>query len=192
MSGAARGGDQPKGLEALLREVQRIGPGPLLVRGALFFAGLVAEAVAWPVEVTFNSTGLLFVLAAAVPMTAPRTRLVTAFLLTGVLGWLVSTTAYGESLAYWRLVIVAAALYGVHTLAALAAVLPMDAIVSMDVLANWLLRAGVVVGLTVIVALFTLVVPAYLGGHRYLVASILGLAAMIGLAWYLAALVRQR
>jgi len=48
------------------------------------------------------------------------------------------------------------------------------------------------VGLTVIVALFTLVVPAYLGGHRYLVASIFGLAAMIGLAGYLAALVRQR
>jgi hypothetical protein len=183
---------QPGRLEELVREVRRIGPGPLLVRGALFFAGLVAEAVAWPVEVTFNSTGLLLVLAAALPMTLPRTRMVTAFLLSVVLGWLVATTAYGESVAYWRLVILAAGLYGVHTLAALAAVLPMDAVVSADVLAQWLLRAGVVAGLTVIVALFTLVVPAYVGGHRYLVASLLGLAAMVGLAGYLAALVRQR
>lgn len=185
-------GQQPGKLEELVRQVQRMGPGPMLVRGGVFLAALVAQAVAWPVEVVFASSGLIFVLAAMIPMVAPRTRLVTAFLLSVVVGWLVATTAYGESLAYWRLVIVAAGLYGVHTLAALAAVLPMDAIVSMEVLANWLLRAGMVVGLTVIVALFTLVVPAYLGGHRYLVASILGLAAMIGLAGYLAALVRQR
>lgn len=169
-----------------------MGPAPLLVRGALFLAGLVAQAVAWPVEVTFASSGLLLVLAAAIQMVAPRTRLVSGFLLSVVLGWLVATTAYGEPVAYWRLVILAAALYGVHTLAALAAVLPIDAIVSVDVLAQWLLRAAVVVGLTVIVALFTLVVPAYLGGHRYLVASLFGLLAMIGLAGYLAALVRQR
>ena len=193
MSATGRGGGQQPGrLESLARQVQRFGPGPMLVRGALFFAALVAEVVAWPVEVTFASSGLILLLAAVIPMLAPRTRLVSAFLLTVVIGWLVATSAYGESVAYWRLVVVAAGMYGVHTLAALAAVLPMDTIVAMDVLANWLLRAGVVVGLTVIVALFTLVVPAYLGGHRYLVASIFGLAAMIGLAGYLAALVRQR
>jgi hypothetical protein len=192
MSGPSDSEPQPGTVAALVRQAQRMAPGPMLVRGALFLAGVVAQAVAWPVAVTFNSTGLLLLLAAAVPMLAPRTRLVSAFLSTGVLGWLVATTAYGESVAYWRLVILAAALYGVHTLAALAAVLPMDAVVSADVLAQWLLRAGTVVGLTVIVALFTLVVPAYLGGHRYLLASLLGLAAMIGLAGYLATLVRQR
>jgi hypothetical protein len=179
-------------LETLVLQVQRIGPGPMLVRGALFLAGLVAQVVAWPIDVTFNSTGLLLVLAAAVPMVAPRTRLVTVFLVVAVLGWLVATSAYGEPVAYWRLVILAAGLYGVHTLAALAAVLPMDAVVPGVVLAQWLLRAGVVVGLTIVVALFTVVVPAYLGGHRYLLASLLGLIAMIGLAGYLAALVRQR
>jgi hypothetical protein len=183
---------EPGRLETLVAQVLRIGPGPLLVRGGLFLAGLVVQAVAWPVEVTFNSTGLLFLLLAALPTVLPRTRVVSGFLLVAVIGWLVATTAYGEPVAYWRLVILAGALYGVHILAALAAVLPLDAVVSADVLAQWLLRAGVVVGLTVIVALFTLVVPAYLGSQRYLLASLLGLAAMIGLAGYLATLVRRR
>ena len=48
---------------------------------------------------------------------------------------------------------------------------------------EWLVKAA---------ALFTLLVPAYLGSHRYLVASLVGLGVMIGLAGYLAALVRRR
>jgi hypothetical protein len=71
-------------------------------------------------------------------------------------------------------------------------VLPHDAIVSGTVLTRWLLRAGLVVVLTAAVAMFTLLVPAYLGGQRYLVASLVGLALLTGLAGYLAALVRRR
>src|SRR5262249_44707119 len=72
MSATRRGGGQQPGrLESLARQVQRFGPGPMLVRGALFFAALVAEVVAWPVEVTFASSGLVLVLAAAVTMLAP-------------------------------------------------------------------------------------------------------------------------
>ena len=192
--GAGRRGSPgwPGTVGAMVRQAQRLGPGPLLVRGGLLLAGVVAQAMAWPLEVTFNPTGLLLVLVATLPVFAAGTRLVTAFLVTAVLGWLVATTAYGEPVAYWRLVILAAAMYGVHTLAALSAVLPVDAVVSAGVLAQWLLRAGVVVALTVVVALFTLVVPAYLGGQRYLLASLLGLVAMIGLAGYLAVLVRRR
>jgi hypothetical protein len=180
----------PGAVEALVRQARRIGPGPLLVRGGLFLAGLVAQLLAWPPAVTFGSAGLLFVAAAAAPMVAPRTRLVTAFLLSVVVGWLVTTTAYGEPVAYWRLVTLAASMYGVHTLAALAAVLPMDTLLAAGVLPRWLARAGVVVALTVVVALFTMLVPAYVGDHRYLLASLVGLIAMIGLAGYLAALVR--
>jgi hypothetical protein len=189
MSGAGR---DPGRLETLVLQVQRMGPGSLLVRGGLFLAGLVAEAVAWPVDVTFSSAAPLLLVAAVLPVVAPRTRIVTAFLLSAIIGWLVATTAYGEPLPYWRLVVLAAALYGVHTLAALAAVLPIDAVVAPGVLAQWLVRAGGVVGLTAVVALFTLVIPTYLGGQRYLVASLLGLVAMIGLGWYLATLVRRR
>ena len=139
-----RGPALREALETLVLRARRVGLGPLLVRGGLFFAGLLAEGMAWPSEVTFNPTGLLLVLAAVLPAVAPHGRLVTVFLLSAVFGWLVATAAYDEPVAYWRLVFLAAGLYGVHTLAALAAVLPTDARVSVGVLAQWLLRAGVV------------------------------------------------
>ena len=182
----------PGGVEELVLRARRIGIVPALVRGGLFFAGLLAQVVAWPTEVVFAWPVLILIVVAAAPVVAPRTRLVTVAILTAVAGWLAATTAYGESIAYWRLVVLAASLYAVHVLAALAAVLPYDTAVDPVVVAGWLARAGVVVLLTVVVALFTLVVPAYLGTHRYLVASLVGLAVMIGLAGYLAALVRRR
>jgi hypothetical protein len=192
----APGRPDPSSLRArvdeLVLQARRIGPGPLLVRGGLFLMGLLAQALAWPVDVTLGRAGLVLLVLAALPVLAPRTLLVTGAILTAVAGWLVSTTVYGEPVSYWRLVALAGSLYGVHTLAALAAVLPLDTIVAPAVLAQWLLRAGVVVALTAVVAMFTLLVPAYLGGRRYLVASLAGLAAMIGLAGYLAALVRRR
>jgi hypothetical protein len=178
--------------EELLLRARRIGVVPALVRGGIFFAGLLAQVIAWPTEVVLAWPVLILIVVAAAPVVAPRTRLVTTAILTAVAGWLAATTAYGESVAYWRLVLLAACLYAVHVLAALAAVLPYDAAVDPVVVAGWLARAGVVVLLTVVVAMFTLLVPAYFGTHRYLVASLVGLAVMIGLAGYLAALVRRR
>ena len=192
MSGAVPRDRAPGQVEELVLRARRIGVGPALVRGGLFSAGLLAQVIAWPTEVVFAWPVLILVVVAAAPVVAPRTRLVTTAILVAVSGWLAATTAYGESVAYWRLVLLAASLYAVHVLAALAAVLPYDAAVDPVVIAGWLARAGVVVLLTVVVALFTLVVPAYLGTHRYLVASLVGLAVMIGLAGYLAALVRRR
>lgn len=179
-------------IEAAVAHARRLGPGTMLVRGALYLAGVIAQVVAWPVDVVFARTGLLFLIVALLPVIAPRSRLVTITILTAVVGWLAATTAWGEPLSSWRLVLLAASLYGVHTLAALAAVLPFDAIVSSTVLARWLLRAGLVVALTVVVAMFTLLVPEYLGDRRYLLASLAGLALMVGLAGYLAALLRRR
>jgi hypothetical protein len=178
--------------DAVLLQARRIGPGPMLVRGGLFFAALLAQLLAWPGEVTVGWGGLILLLVAAATTLAPQTRLVTVGILAAVAGWLASTTAYGEPVAYWRLVLLAASLYAVHTLAALAAVLPFDTIVSASVLAQWMMRAGLVVALTLVVAMFTLLVPAYLGNDRYLLASLVGLAVMIALAGYLAALVRRR
>lgn len=179
-------------VDALVLQVRRTGPGPMLVRGGLFFTALLAQALAWPLDVTLGRAGLVMLVVAALPVLAPRTLLVGAAILVAVVGWLASTTFYGEPVSYLRLIALAAALYGVHTLAALSAVLPLDTIVAPTVLAQWALRAGVVVGLTAVVAMFTLLVPAYVGGRRYLVASLAGLAAMIGLAGYLATLVRRR
>jgi hypothetical protein len=172
--------------------VRRAAPGPMLVRAGVFGAGLLAQAVAWPNAVLLGRALLVVIVIAMLPVLAPRSRLVTAAILVAVAGWLTATTAYGEPLAYWRLILLAGLLYLLHTLAALAAVLPFDAVVSPGVLSRWLLRAGVVVLLTVAVAMFTLLIPFYLGGQRYLAASLVGLAVMVGLAGYLALLVRRR
>ena len=182
----------PGRVDELVLRARRTGFGPAMVRLGLFFASLLAQVVAWPTDIVLGWPVLLLLVVAGLPVIAPRTRLVTSAILVAVLGWLTATTAYGEAVAYWRLVLLAAALYAVHVLASLAAVLPYDAAVAPVVLAGWLARAGVVVLLTVVVALFTLLVPAYLGSHRYLLASLVGLAVMIGLAGYLAALVRRR
>jgi hypothetical protein len=179
------------GLDDLLNRLRRTAPGPLLVRGGLFAAGLVGQLVAWPSELVFGQGAFILLVLAALPVVAPRSRLVFVTIKAPMIGWLIATTAYGEPLVYWRLVLLAAAGYAVHTLAALAAVLPYDTVVSAGVLAGWLLRAGLVMALTVVVALFTLLVPAYLGTSRYLVASLAGLVLMVGLAGYLAALVRR-
>ena len=192
MSALGRRDKTPGPVEELVRRAQRTAFGPAMVRLGLFLAGLLAQLVAWPSEIVFGWPVLILLVVAGAPAVAPRTRLVTAAILTAVIGWLAATTAYAESVAYWRLVLLAASLYGVHVLAALAAVLPYDAAVLPVVFAGWLARAGLVVLLTVVVALFTLLVPAYLGSHRYLVASLVGLVVMIGLAGYLATLVRRR
>jgi hypothetical protein len=192
VSGVGTGDRAPGRVEELLLRARRIAVGPALVRAGLLLAGLLAQFVAWPTEIVFAWPVLVLLAIAAAPVVAPHTRLVTAAVLAAVVGWLAATTAYGEPVAYWRLVLLAASLYAVHVLAALAAVLPYDAAVEPVVVAGWLGRAGVVALLTVAVAMFTLLVPAYLGGHRYLVASLFGLAVMVGLAGYLAALVRRR
>jgi hypothetical protein len=178
--------------DTLVTTVRRTGPGVVLVRGALFVFGLLAQLIAWPAAVVLGRTVLVLVVLAVLPVLAPRTLMVSLSIFGAVLGWLVATTAYGEDLSYWRLVVLAGSLYLVHTLAALATVLPYDAVVSPGVLSRWLLRAGVVVALTAAVALFALLVPVYLGTHRYLVASLVGLALMLVVAGYLAALARRR
>ena len=172
--------------------VRRAAPGPMLVRLGVFAAGLLAQVVAWPGAVLAGRALLVLIVLAVLPVLAPRTRLVTVGIVAAVLGWLAATTAYGEPLRYWRVVLLAGLLYLLHTLAALAAVLPYDAVVSPGVLGRWLVRAGVVLLLTVAVAMFTLLIPVYLGDQRYLLASLVGLAVTAGLAGYLALLVRRR
>jgi hypothetical protein len=176
----------------LTDRVRRTAPGPVLVRAGVFLAGLLAELVAWPTEVVLNRTVLVLIVLAVLPTLAPRSRLVSLAIFAAVAGWLASTTAYQEPLTYWRLVLLAGLLYLLHTLTALAAVLPYDAVISPGVLVRWLRRCGTVVLLTAVVAMFTLLLPGYLPAARYLVASLVGLGLMVALAAYLATLVRRR
>lgn len=178
--------------ENLVDRVRRAAPGPMLVRGGVFLAALAAQLVAWPGAVVLATPVLVLIVIAFLPALAPRSWLVTLAVLAAVLGWLASTTAYQESLTYWRLILLAGLLYLLHNLAALAAVLPYDAVVSPGVLTGWLRRYGVVVLLTAAVAMFTRLLPTYLPGQRYLVASLAGLGLIVAVAAYLATLARRR
>jgi hypothetical protein len=97
-----------------------------------------------------------------------------------------------EPVTFWRLVGLAAALYLGHSLTALAAVLPYDAIVEPEVLARWLSRAFLVVAASAALALALLVGSAVWGGEPLLIASLLGLGVAVGLAALLAWLLRRR
>lgn len=179
-------------IDNLIDGVRRTAPGPMLVRAGVFVTALAAQLVAWPAALVLNRTILVLVVLAVLPVLAPRSWLVSLVIFAGVLGWLASTTAYQEPLTYWRLVLLAGLLYLLHTLAALAAVLPYDAVISPGVLVGWVRRCGVVVLLTAGVAMFTLLLPSYLPGQRFLVASLVGLGLILAVAAYLAALVRRR
>jgi hypothetical protein len=178
--------------ERIARMARRATPGPALVRGGVYLSGLIALGLGWPTGFVLGRGFPFIALLALLPALLPGTVLPTLVILAGAAGWLAATTVYGEPLTFVRLVVVANALYLLHTLAALAAVLPYDAIVSAGVLGRWGLRAALVVALTAGVALFAVAVPALLGGGRYLVASLAGLGLVIGLAAYLASLVRRR
>jgi hypothetical protein len=127
-----------------------------------------------------------------VPAVAPRGRWPSLIALLTVLGWLLSTMGYGEPVRFWRLVTVAGLLYLAHSLAALAAGLPYDAVVAPEVLAGWLVRALLVVAASAMLALIVLVVGDVVRGGDHLAASLVGLAAAITLAALLSWLLRRR
>ncbi len=179
-------------LDEYLTRVRRVSPAVLLVRAGVFGAGLVGLLLGWPFEVVTGPALPMFVVVATLPAFVPRSYLPTAVIGLAVFGWVLAVHWYGEEVTYPRLVLVATALYLVHTLSALAAVLPYDAVVAPTVLVRWLGRAGLVVVLTAVLAVFALAFPALLGGRTFLVASLVGLALMAATVAYLAHLVRRR
>jgi hypothetical protein len=178
-------------VDRVVSMARRTTAAPALVRAGICLAGLVGLGTAWPGSFVLGKGILAVVVLAVLAALLPRGFLPTLVILAAVAGWLFATARYDEPLTLARLVVVAGALYLVHTLAALAAVLPYDAIVSAGVLGGWLLRAALVVGLTAAVALFVAAVPQRVGGH-YLVASLAGLAVLTGLTVFLASLLRRR
>ena len=172
------------------RMLTRLGPGPLLVRSAVFGCAAAALAVAYaPMGVRGGTAAL--VLVAVLPALFPRSMATTIVLFIAVTGWVLSG-GYAGALTVVRLVLAAALLYLLHTSAALAAVLPYDAVVSPRVLLGWLARAAVVLAGTAVFAVAVAVTAQRTGGRTYLAATLVGLGAMAGLAALLAAARRLR
>jgi hypothetical protein len=164
---------------------------PLLVRIGVALCLVLAMSVAWPQAVVTSRVMVLLFAVAVYPAVAPRGRGTTAAVLVVVAGWIADTVWYDHRVALWRVLAMASLLYLGHTLAALAAVLPYDAIVTVDVVAGWLLRAGAVVLISAVLTVVALGLADELAGGAFVIATLVGLAAAVGATLLLVRLLRR-
>lgn len=180
-------------IDRRIRLIRRTTPGPIVVRGAASAGALVALVVALPPSAVEAPAVLgLAVLCAMGVGLFPRTRWTTVTAALAIIAWIYSTLADGDQLVLWRVVLLAAGLYVAHTGAALAAVLPHDAIVAPGVLTRWAVRTGAVLVVSLGLGLGALVVAQGLQPASTLIAPVAGLAAVAGVTVLLAWMWRRR
>jgi hypothetical protein len=173
------------------RVASRATPIPVLVRCGTFLAGLCAALVAFPDTVLSGRFLLPIVLAVIWPAVAPRGRGPSAVALFVVAGWVLDTTYYAEPVVLWRVLALASLLYVAHSLAALAAVLPYDALVDLDVPVRWFARAAFVLLGSAVLTVAVLTVVGETGGGVSLVATVVGLGLAVATAVLLTRLLRR-
>jgi hypothetical protein len=165
---------------------------PFTIRCGILFTGLLAVGVAWPAELLSSPRFMSVALGLVIwPALAPRGRGGTAAALTAITGWLIDTAGYGSPVELWRVLALAGLLYLAHTLTALAAVLPYDAMVNFEVPALWLGRAMLVVLISSVVIVLALGLTADLGGDAFQLATLAGLVAATAVTMVLARMARR-
>lgn len=179
-------------IQRAMTVVSRATLGPVLVRVGVFATALAGSVVAFPpAVVTGYFLGLLVALA-ALSAILPRSPWVTVTVVVAVAGWLSSTVWYDEPVALWRLIALASFLYLTHSLAALAALLPYDAVVPVGVVGHWLSRALAVVLGSAVLAILVLTAADRAGDRAFLAAALGGLAVALALTALLARLLRRQ
>ncbi|MFC8615155.1 hypothetical protein ACFT9M_01875 [Micromonospora purpureochromogenes] len=178
-------------VRALRAAVNRVSLAPLLVRAGIFLTVLVGLLLAYPVEIFSARALLALTVVAVLPGVAPRRGWPTFAALVTVGGWVIASAGFDRPIALWRLLAVAAALYLAHTLCALAAVLPYDAVVDPDLVLRWLSRAGVVILATAVVGVILAWLGEIGGGAGFQAATVAGLLVAVGLSGLLGWLLRR-
>jgi hypothetical protein len=178
-------------IERARRALGRFTMIPFLIRLGIAVAGLLTMSVAWPPSLLASQFFLPIAVVAVYPAFVPRGRGATVAALVAVAGWLVDTAGYDARVALWRVLAIATLLYLGHSLTALAAVLPYDAVVNVDVVANWLARAFAVVLLSAVLTVGALGLTADLAGGAFLIATLVGLASAVGATLLIARLLRR-
>ncbi|MER7458306.1 hypothetical protein [Micromonospora sp. NPDC126480] len=173
------------------RAAARVSLTPLLVRAAIFLSTLVGLLLAYPAEV-LREQPLVVPLVALLPAVGPRRVWPTFAVLVTVGGWLLAIDGYGRPVALWRLLAVASAVYLTHTLCALAAVLPYDAVVDPDLVVRWLLRAVTVLLATAVLGVLLVELAGAGEGRGFQVATLAGLAVAVAVTALLGWLLRRR
>lgn len=164
---------------------------PLLVRFAIALCGVLAVVTAYPVQLTASRYAPVLMVVAVLPAFLPRGRAGTVAAVLTVGGWVLDTTWYDQPVVLWRVLTLATLLYLAHTLTALAAALPYDALVDLDVVMLWLGRALAVVLGSAVLTVVVLSVTGELAGPAHLAATLAGLAAAVGATVLLARLLRR-
>ena len=178
-------------VRAIQTAITRATVAPLLVRCGIFLSALVSFALAYPAQVFAGSALGLLVIAAALPAVAPRRAWPTLAVLVAIAGWLLTTEWYDQRVELWRLLGLATFLYLTHSLAALAALLPYDAVVAPEVFARWISRALGVTLASAVLAVLLLALDAQWGGRTFLAALLGGLVVAVLAAALLGSLLRR-
>ena len=165
---------------------------PLLVRVGVFVAFFAATFFAFPASAFVGRTLAALVLVAALPAIAPRGATTTLAIVAIVVGWVIVTAEVVAGIELWRLIGVSATLYLGHSLAALAAVLPSDAVVAPEVLARWVARSVAVVLAAAVCGVLLVSVAGVGGDDTLTVAGLAGLAVAVAIAAVLGWLVKRR
>ncbi|HLT11896.1 MAG TPA: hypothetical protein VK028_14020, partial [Micromonosporaceae bacterium] len=147
-------------LQAGRLKLRRISAGVLLVRSLAGVAAVVAGVLAVAPELLADPRALGVTVFGGLGVgLLPRTRWVTLYALAVICVWTVGMVVRDDPGEIWRIGGIAAALYVMHTSAALAAVLPYDTVLTSGVLSAWarrttaVLAAGLVPGLGLLVML---------------------------------------
>lgn len=165
---------------------------PLLVRIGVFGALVLAMSVAVPFELLVTRYGVPLLLVAVIPAFAPRGAAPSLAMIGIVAAWVLSTAESGQRIELWRLLGLTAFLYLAHSLAALAASLPYDAVVAPEVVVRWIARALAVVLAAAALGVVLVSVAGIGGGDTLLAAAFGGLVVAVGLAGLLGWLARRR
>ncbi|TDC33471.1 hypothetical protein E1211_19070 [Micromonospora sp. 15K316] len=179
-------------VRAVTSAATRISLPPLLVRAGVFLTVLGGLVLAYPVQVLSARTLGLLAVAALLPAVGPRRVWPTFAALVAVGGWLLAADGYDRPVELWRLLGLAALLYLAHTLCALAALLPYDAVVDPDVITGWLLRAGAVVLAASVLGVLVMVAGGLGGTSGHQLVTVGGLLVAVGVAALLGWLLRRR
>ncbi|RAO58248.1 hypothetical protein LUPAC06_02476 [Micromonospora saelicesensis] len=172
--------------------VARVSVAPLLVRGGIFVIVFAGFALAFPAEVLSGRPIFFLAVAALLPAFGPRKVWTTFTALVTVGGWLLATDGYGRPVALWRLLAVAALLYLGHTLCALAALLPYDAMVDPELITRWLVRSAAVLLGSAVLGVLLLQATGTGGGAGHQWVTVLGLLVAVGMSLLLGWLLRRR
>lgn len=184
--------DVPERLRAIVSDATRMTAVPFGTRCAVLVAGIVSLVIAYPGWLLLSRPGMLLLFAPVLPALLPKGRSTTAVALLALAGWLVSTTVDETPVRLWRVLALAASLYLLHSLAALAAVLPYDALVPAELVTGWLGRAFAVILASAVLAVSVLAAAARTGDRAVLAAALVGLAVAVALTALLATLWRRR